>query len=470
MADRIRIQIEQMEELSNQLSQLASALSALDGEIRSVGLDRTSGSDVKLHLSCGTLRSTGQRVRGSNVRDCLNGLSRAAADLSRYTHAVAGSIGMSANAFADMERTLANRFSSLLNGNSATFGGICQALGFPGDMSRWTPKMRDEYRHLLTSGALVVDGNMALLKRGTTRYLIGPNGLLAELDEKTGLSGSKQTVKLFSGDSMFKSTVQTGLHVAGAKSKFEPIEQQKLFEDKVRLDTNGNPVTGDDPKDKLGQRVDILSAGVSASEAVSAWYRGGKAEGDNYKLEGEIGIGNAEVSGSIVGGFGTYLPGKDGKLHLNVGGQAEIGASVSALEMKGSAEYELCDAVSLSAGGDVSVMSGELEASAALGIIDGKFAAYASAGAEANLVEANGEVGVDIAGVKGIVGAGVQVGIGASAKAGYKDGVISLDASLSFGVGASVNLELDVSGLVDNVGEAVGSFVDGLGSISAWWR
>ena len=126
-----------------------------------------------------------------------------------------------------------------------------------------------------------------------------------------------------------------------------------------------------------------------------------------YKSKGNIGIGNLGEKASAVGGFGVYLPGKNGEIQYYAGGAVEVGLSASALEMEGSAEYELCDWVDLSAEGDVSVLAGELTAGAGLGIIGGQFAAYVEAGAEANLVEVNGEIGLDVGGVKGTVGAGV---------------------------------------------------------------
>ncbi|MBP3522978.1 MAG: hypothetical protein J6M56_05345 [Clostridia bacterium] len=476
MSDRICIQTELMEEIRSQMLRLSAALSEFRGEIHSVNLDRTSGSDVKVQLSSGFLSCTGHRVGDGDVNECLQSLSRAADEMSRYTYAVAGSIGMVTDTFADTESSLVARFGGMAQGDSSLFQSVCKVLNINPQELKTSPTLRKKLQDLVSDGKLIFDGGMALLIHQGTNYLFDQNGLLASYEEKRGLSGIKQTAKIFHDHGVNKASLEMGLLSAGGKTKFKPIEQEKIKEYNKRYDKNGEEIKAGKEKEKLGQQVDVLSAGVKAENSVSAWYIEGVNEGERHKLEGNVGIGNAGAEASAVGGFGVYLPGKNGESQLYVGGAAEVGVSVSALEMQGSAEYELCDFIDLSAEGDVTMLSGELSAGAGLGIVGGKFVAYAEAGAEANLVEVNGEVGLDIGGVKGTVGAGVQVGIGASAKAGYKEGVISFDASISVGVGVSVNVELDISGAIDSignalesVGDAASSFTGGLLSVCCWW-
>ena len=59
----------------------------------------------------------------------------------------------------------------------------------------------------------------------------------------------------------------------------------------------------------------------------------------------------------------------------------------------------------------------------------------------------------------------MSVGVGAHADIGYHDGKLTFDIGASLGVGASVTAEVDVSGLVENIGDAVDSLADAAGDI-----
>lgn len=473
MADRIRIQIEEMEALRGQMLSLSSALQDIRSDIGRVDLDRISGSEVRVHLSSSAFRSVGCSMSGGKTGDCLESIARVLDDMGRYTHAVAGSIGMAADAFADTEQKLVWRFGAMMQGEGSMFQEICGILGLDTDKSKWTSENHKAFDKLIESGQLVVDGGMALLIHEGKQYLLDENGLLASYEKKTGLSGVKETSRIFDGDGMKERTFKFGFENMGMKAKHDAIEKKKIKEGHRYFDKDGKPIDAKDVKKddskKLGQKVGVLSIGATKSASVSAFHTEGKIENDKGKAEGSVGVLNAEAHSEVESGFGFYVN-KEGKEVLYAGVDAQMGVSVSAVEIEGSAEYELIDGFEVGLEGDISMLSAEAAIGAGLGVVGGKFVAYAEAGAEANLVEVNGEASVDIAGVKGTVGGGVQVGVGASAKAGYKDGVISFDASLSIGVGVSVNFELDVSGFVDNVGNAVQSFADGLSSICGWWR
>lgn len=474
MADRIQIHIEQMEELRSQLMSLSSALHEIKSDIRHIDLERVSGSQVRVRLPSSALHCINRSLQGGDTLDCLDSVVSAVSEMGRYTHAVAGSIGMAADAFAETENRLVCRFGGLMQGESSMFQQICGIIGVNLDRSKWTPDQKKQFDDLIRTGKLVLDFGVGMLVHDGIKYFFDNSGLIATFEEKSGLTGIKQTAKIIGGTSMVEANQKRGFDTIGAKTSFDVVKQKEIENPTLYYDKDGNPIEG--KKKKLGQKVDVLSVGASGGMSASILYGEGRIGNDQAWAEGSVGVGNAEFSGSVQGGLGVYLPGKDGELELYAGVDAKVGVSVSALDLKGSAEWELCDTVSLSGEGDISVLDAKAEASASFGIIGGEFMAYAKAGAEANLVEVNGEVGVDVGGVKGSVGAGVQVGVGASAEAGYKDGVISLDVSLSIGVGVSINVELDVSGLVDNVGnalESVGdameSFADGLASICCWW-
>lgn len=55
---------------------------------------------------------------------------------------------------------------------------------------------------------------------------------------------------------------------------------------------------------------------------------------------------------------------------------------------------------------------------------------------------------------------GVNFGIGAHADVGYKDGVLKCDIGASLGVGVSLDVEIDISGMVETVNDFIGDGVE----------
>lgn len=486
MADRIRIQTELLEEIRSRLIDVSSALSRLGVQIRNIDVNRVSGSEVRIPLSFSSFSSIGCRMDGGSTLDCLRGLSYAAQEMGDYTRSVAGGVGVAADAFADTERGLALRFGGLMHAENGLFQNICDVIGFDSDVSHWTPEMQREFLEMQEDGRIVIDGNLALVIGGVVTQLIGPGGIIASFFQNSDSSGDHVTTKLDAPHISLKA--EGGISNFGPSGKTSVIDQNKIEEYKEYYDRNGNQT--DKTKKKLGERVQFLTAGISTGKTVSAWAEQGCLEGENYTASTQIGIGNIGATSYLNGGFGVYLPGKDGEMQLYLGGKGKIGVSASAIDLNASLEYELCDNVDLSVDGEVGLLSGKAELSAGFGIVGGELMGYAQIGAEANLIELEGKIGVDIGGVQGSVGADVKVGIGATAKAGYQDGVISFEIGASLGIGASINVELDVSNVVEGignalndvgeavegignaigeVGNAVGSFVGGICSFCAWW-
>lgn len=98
------------------------------------------------------------------------------------------------------------------------------------------------------------------------------------------------------------------------------------------------------------------------------------------------------------------------------------------------------------------------EASAVFGLHDkdGNFnpSLHAKASLEAIALEASVKGGVKVLGADVGVKGSVNVGVGAHAEFGYKDGKFSADIGASLGIGASVKLEIDIGGMVDTVADA----------------
>ena len=180
-----------------------------------------------------------------------------------------------------------------------------------------------------------------------------------------------------------------------------------------------------------------------------------------FEMSGESGYakgsvsaeyGTSEAHASISGGFYRTEVTKDGKSkkYFEPGIAAEAGASYSAFTT--SAEGQIgSDYLNVHGDGKIEVGQAEGKAKGELGIVDGSFRAYGELSAEANFLKAEGSVGVNVGGIEGNIGGSVTVGVGAHAKVGYTDGVVSFDIGASLGVGFSINVELDVSGAVDAV-------------------
>ena len=155
---------------------------------------------------------------------------------------------------------------------------------------------------------------------------------------------------------------------------------------------------------------------------------------------------------------------EDGNLIFDPSVKAEMGASFTA--MSATAAYNIGNEyVNAHAKGGVTVgkVSGKASAQASLRDKDGNInpTVKAEASAEAILVDASASAGVTVLGTDVTAKASVNVGVGAHAKVGYDQGVISCDIGASIGIGASISFEVDVSGTVNAIQDAAESAIDG---------
>lgn len=204
--------------------------------------------------------------------------------------------------------------------------------------------------------------------------------------------------------------------------------------------------------------VDLKVAGVGASGSISAWNLSGETEPG--------GIGGAEGSVDLFkleGDASAYIG------MLGIG--ASAGASFTAFSAEeraylGTEDLQIYEEVGVTAG----KVGTEISGSAGLIDKEGKFnpSAYVGASAEAIAGEVSGSVGVKALGADVAVKGSLNYGIGAHANVGIHDGKISVDIGATLGVGASVKLDIDVSGTVEAIGDAVGNVASGVAEFFDW--
>jgi len=187
-----------------------------------------------------------------------------------------------------------------------------------------------------------------------------------------------------------------------------------------------------------------------------SFHAGAEAEADAWKksIAGEYGSASVAVSAAAAyakadGQLWKYdengIPVIDPRI------DAKAGASYSVLEAKGEA-HAGDENLGAGASGDVKVLSASAEAGAKAEVFDenGNFApsAEASAGAKAVAAEATGEVHADLAGAEASAEGSAMVGFAAEAGAGISEGKVSAHVAVAAGVGLSLTITLDFTGMI----------------------
>ena len=197
----------------------------------------------------------------------------------------------------------------------------------------------------------------------------------------------------------------------------------------------------------------VLSAEYGYSDSIA--YAGAEAYGKNDYAEGSAGIYVGYAEGHMGAGAGLYAYDKDGNKVLAPGAHAEIGGSVSAIY--GEAQGKIgTDWIGAYGGIEGSAGKVGAEAGASVGVFRNETGGYTvdahvGASAEAIAVEAKGQIGGTVLGIDMGLTGGVNVGVGAHADVGFKDGKFKFDVGASLGVGASIGFEVDVGKAVDAV-------------------
>lgn len=231
------------------------------------------------------------------------------------------------------------------------------------------------------------------------------------------------------------------------KKKDNKLKEHYEWEDGhfVKKDKDDND-SGNTEKTAAQKRKDILdsitiwSGSVSKEGSLLHFGKDGDVETDWGKYSYSADFMKAEANASAYVGLG------------GIGCEAGIG--LTAFTTQAAAQLG-SDMFGAHVKGQIDVGKAELSGKVKVGLTneDGAFDPSVSAGfnMEAIAAEASGKVGVDIAGTDIDVTGSVNFGIGAHADFGYDNGKLSLDIGASLGVGASVKLEVDVSGTVDMI-------------------
>ncbi len=214
-----------------------------------------------------------------------------------------------------------------------------------------------------------------------------------------------------------------------------------------------------------GLEADVKPASISGSVAAAAWTAqavNGSMEGTHVSASALAAKGEAYAEG--YGGIYQVDP-ETGEARFSPGIGGSIGASFTAFTAE--EEAQLGDdtlgvyAKTTQTAGEISAQA---EGNAGLFDKEGNFnpSLYAGASMEAIAGEITGSVGAKILGADIGMQGSLNYGFGAHASAGYRDGKLSLDMGATLGVGGSVKMEIDVSGMVNAVRDKAKAVWNGL--------
>jgi hypothetical protein len=463
MANKIYMDTELMEQLGSQIAQLQHSLSSIQQSL--------SGSVAEVRRV-----ASGQ----TGIINKLSAVQKNTQKAAEHTGKLARAVRTAAGNWEEAEKRVASQQLPEIqnpNSNGGTGGDgligaarmedvIRMSLGYPADRSKWSQDMIDKFNKTVKEAQLfkTTDGLTAIVS-GSTMIIAGATGDVTVLSDKVTATGASVTQTVYHEDGSYeKDTIKGGIDKLGWSGKLQVKDKDGKWAPLQHKADETKLIEVDDGHET--KRIGTI-ASIGASWTGEAALLHGEAKGESGILSGEASysVGKAEGHASIQAGLYATSVDENGNVtyHLEPGVDAKIGASVSLFEAEASGQIGV-DNLNLHGKADVAVLKGSLEAEGQLGFVDGKLAAHVSADAEAILAEASAEGGVNIGGIDTTVKGSVNVGIGAHADVGYHDGKFKADLGLSVGVGASVSIEVDVGGFVDNVvdkgKEVVGAIQD----------
>lgn len=451
MADEIRVNTETLEQVAARLAEMASAMESLQARVNGISLTQENGRNVRIALSGVKLRSVPCSLRDGDADECLRSIASALGRLELRTNRAAGAVQDTAEAFEEVERSLTKAFGGM-EIPETWLNSVYRALGIDAVAGSLSEEERSWLLELLRHYHLVVDADLGLLVGGASVTLIHNMWQIAKLEMKY-MPGRLETT--------YQASLPGGFLGYEQKRAAGLMDKLSFKSDSLKSE---RPEYGDhfkrgqsDGDTKISDKWSLLRVGTESSESFSLLNLHTEGENGNNSYEAELNVGKLEGHANFEMGLYSYKVGKDGQPHrvLSPGASVDMGASYTLLEGSASGEYELIDDVKLTGG--VKAEAGKVEAigKGEVGIIDGQLVIKGDLGAEAIAAGVEGKAGVDAFGLKGTVKGSVDIGIGAHAKAGYKDGKLYVDAGAYLGVGGSVSIELDVGDALEKVGKGL---------------
>lgn len=353
------------------------------------------------------------------------------------------------NSFSAVSAHYSNIYVSLLNYISEQDEESCTlaaALAKIGDGDSSISVVGTEYEKKIKSifGGTTVAAYLVKYKSEHTEQYFAK----LEAGEKESLKGSKKPKK-------FNEAIEDKLK--NSNKYFEKTKGEKYY------DSFGNEISKNDAPTFYEKEMTLAELKKSVSANASLYD--GTFTNDLFG-GGSVNVvmGNAEAHADISAGL--YVMGAEGEKKFSPGVNAEVGTSVTALDVEWEQQWLGDEMLGLNS--DVEVKAGDAGAKADIGVQlygeDGKLKPQfgASAKAEATAAELEGSLGVNVLGGEVGVSGSVSVGVGAHADVGYKDGVFKFDIGASVGLGVSVGSEVDIGGMVDTVCDAAESAWNGL--------
>lgn len=306
------------------------------------------------------------------------------------------------------------------------------------------------------------------------RDIFGTNSIKAYVAKHVSKYGTEYFEKLEANEkSSLKASKKFDNTNEWLKDKLKDNKLRKEADDTVYMDENGKIISKEEAPNFYKRKYTIAEL-KGQLQGTYSMYNGNFDLGDWGQLD--VTLGSAEAHASISAGL--YRIEADGRKTFSPAVDAEIGASVTALEIDW--ENQLMGDENLGLNADASITVGEASANASAKAQifgeDGKLNVQAGleAKAEAIAAEVEGSVGVNVLGGEVGVKGSVNVGVGAHANVGYRDGVFKIDVGASLGVGASISLDVDVGGMVDTVCDAAqaawSGITDGWNAFTSWWK
>ena len=487
MADRIRVDTDVLDAMIAKLRQLTSELGSTAAETRQLRPSRASGGEVRMNLSLNT-RTVSGRVNGDTVSEILQSMGGIMDSLNSYADKLAAGIRENEIDWSEGERKIASfvtgtgesapytagASSSTASGSgdlerdAAVRHAILTVLAYPEDESLWTQDMRDKYEEYIQKSFIFYeDGQVGLIHMdgGKISKIFAVGDLVICNSTDTGVTHYSVTSESWDNCTYSREKGKSAMQFLSGKYKLDSPKRDKGYEDRsVWVDGEKSEKGNANP---FKNRVSLVTVKESFETDNRDWYKKVSYENGKFSSDASISIGNTHSFSEGEAGFFAVEVDENGnkQYKFSPGARYKAGISYNALQIDGSAEYEIMDGVKAEGKGQLKFFNFEADGEVQVGLIDGKPSMYAGVGGKATFVEGtiNGDLNIGNDAVKIGASATAEIGLDAHAKVGLKDGKVTVDVGLAFGVGASAQLEIDASGMIESVTSWLGDTAERVG-------